>query len=105
MADLKPFEIYEEIEGAEEAGAGVLSLIMTQLGEMPYFQDYGSNVRAFVDDPTSTAIPQIKADVARAITGKIPGVTLVRVVHELVDNTNNFSIVYGYNGTEYTVAL
>jgi phage baseplate assembly protein W len=103
MEDLKPFEIYQEIEGVEVIAQGVLSLIMTQLLEMPYFPFYGSEVRAEVDGPNSLAVPKIKASIAQALTDAIPGVTLKSVTLEIVDTTHQFQVVFAYDGTEYTV--
>lgn len=103
MEDLKPFEIYQEIEGVDVIAQGVLSLIMTQVQEMPFFPFYGSDTRAKIDEPNSIAVAQIKASIANALNNAIPGVTLKSVTFELVDLTHKFQVVFAYEGEEYTV--
>lgn len=103
MEDLKPFEIYHEIEGVEVIAQGVLSLIMTQLQEMPYFPFYGSEIRAQIDEPNTLAVARIKASIANALSNAIPGVTLKSVTFELVDLTHKFQVVFAYEGETYTV--
>lgn len=103
MEDLKPFEIYEELQGVDVIAQGVLSLIMTQLQEMPYFPFYGSEIRAQIDEPNTLAVARIKASIANALTGAISGVTLKSVTFELVDAAHKFQVVFTYEGETYTV--
>lgn len=105
MEDLKIFELYQSVSGVEWARQAVLSRVSTQLGEMPFYSRYGTNTQEQLDAPNTSAIPAIKAAIAEALDGTIPGVKLVSVVHGVIDLTDKFSIVFAYSGEEIAVTL
>ena len=105
MEDLKVFELYQSVSGIDLARQAVLSRVATQLGEMPFYPRYGTSTGAQIDEPNTSAIPQIRAEIAEALDGTIDGVSLISVAHEAIDNTDKFSIVFAYDGEEIAVTL
>ena len=105
MEDLKIFELYQSVSGVEWARQAVLSRVSTQLGEMPFYSRFGTQTEDQVDEPNTLAIPTIRASIAEALDGTIPGVKLISVVHEVIDLTDKFSIVFAYSGEEIAVTL
>lgn len=103
MPDLKPFALYEEISDSDQAAFAVLARVRTQLGEMPFYPKYGSDTDEQLDAPDSKGVAIVKASIAQALNGTIPGVKLIAVVLQLVDSTYKFSISFAYDDEEYTV--
>jgi len=105
MEDLKIFQLYQSVSGVDWAQQAVLSRVATQLGEMPFYSRFGAATEDQVDEPNTLAIPTIKASIAEALDGTIPGVKLVSVIHEVIDLADKFQIVFAYEGEEIAVTL
>lgn len=100
MEDLKPFEIFTEIRGEELLAASILSLIATQLDEIPFLRNYGSTTSTQVDAPEPAAVARVRASIAKALDGAIDGLSLVRVG---LTESMRFQIVCRYEGNQIEV--